>query len=297
MDFYQFEFRDADKLYLISIKSQFYLIKLIRFLTMILFCISIFVIIWLFVFAFYQHPDLIYCKTIKNLFYPRLEEFSWSLTNYYDLVKKDSDNQLLNQTIKCTTSGINLWSCIETYLYNASALNKVNIFKDNMDYFELTNYLNDQQKNAFGHNFILNCAISFKSIDKLFNCWIKFTCNYKVFILLHSILFELGMNWFICATLKKDLLLNQNNFINFHSHLVRNYKVMNILRYCQSLLILVNGFCYFLYGILPLALPFAYFIINTFNQDRFYVECVNLFIISLKYFVFLLESTKFFVTE
>lgn len=297
MDFHRIEFRDTEKLYLLSIRSQYYLVKIIRFFSFILFNLSFFVIIWLFLFAFYQHPDLIICKTAENVFYPKLNELnSWSMSNFYGFVQKDNQTYL-NQTIKCTSLRLDLWSCIESYLYDKNSVNRVNILKENMNYFELTEYLNNNQKKAFGHNHILNCEIHFKNIDRLFNCWIHFTCEYKLFIILHSILFELGMNWFICTTLKKDFILNQNSFLNFQVSLVRNFKVMNILRYCTCLLILLNGFCYFLYGILPLALPFAYFIINVLKADRIYVEYVNLAIISTKYLIFLLKSTKFFVTE
>lgn len=302
MDAHHARFRDAQKIFLLSLSSQYFLVSCIRFLCLVQFGLSIFVVVWLFAFAFYQHPDLINCKTIRNMFYPRLEDpTNWGLASYYDLSKQAGRPQLppsyLNQSIKCTSTKSDLWSCAETYFHNASTIQTTSVLKENMNYFELTEYLNFQQKNAFGRNFILNCAIYFRSIDRLFNCWIRFTCDYKMFIILHSILFELGMHWFIGSTLKKELVLNRNGLLNFHFSLARHHRIMSILRYCQCLLILVNCLCYLLYGILPLSLPFAFLIVNTLQQDRVYVEWVNLSIISLKYLTFLLKSTNFFVAE
>lgn len=302
MDSHHLRFRDAQKIFLLPLWSQSALIACIRFLCLLQFSLAIFVVFWLFAFAFYQHPDLINCKTIRNMFYPQLDDSTnWGLSSYYDLAKPTGRHQppppYVNQSIRCTSNKPNLWSCAETYFHNSSAYRTTSVLKENMNYFELTEYLNNQQKNAFGRHFILNCAIYFQSIDRLFNCWIRFTCDYKMFIMLHSILFELGMHWFIGNTLKKEFTLNRNSLINFHYSLARHQKIISILRYCQGLLILVNAFCYLLYGILPLSLPFAYWIVNTFKQDRAYVEWVNLAVILLKYLTFLLKSTRFFVTE
>ena len=298
MDSHHTQFRDIQRIFLLSLKSQYLLVGCIRFLSSIQFGLSIFVVLWLFVFAFYQHPDLISCKTIRNFFYFNLNDpASWG----YDLARKVGSQQYLNQSIKCTNPnlGLDLWSCTETYFTNTSSPRQTNIFKENMNYFELTDYIAQQQRNAFSRNFVLDCSIYFKSIDRLFNCleWIRFTCDYKMFIILHSILFELGIHWFISSTLKKNFILNRNGLLNFHLSLARNHKILTILRYCQCLLILVNCVCYLLYGILPLSLPFAYIIVNNLKQDRFYIEWVNLAVFALKYWTFLLKSTKFFVAE
>lgn len=180
MDIFNFAFRDAGKCFILSLRSQYFLIRLIRCLSTLLLTLSVFVIIWLFLFSFYTHPDLINCKTIQNIFNPHLDEITnWEFTGYYDSIRKDASNQL-NQTINCSTTGFDLWSCLESYIYNSEPKKAVDIHKKNMNYFELTEYLNNHQKNAFSRNHLLSCVIHFKSIDKLFNCWLKFTCDYKV---------------------------------------------------------------------------------------------------------------------
>lgn len=187
MDFHQFEFRDAEKYYLLSLRSQYFVIKIVRFLSSLLFVLSVFVIIWLFLFSFFTHPDQISCKTIKNIFYPRLDEITnWGFTNYYDVIKK---TEPYNQTINCSSTNYDIWSCLEIYLHNNRK--EMNL-KNNLNYHQLTEYLNNHRKNAFGHNYLLNCVIEIKTIDRLFNCWLEFTCDYKVILVLIYLKWDLN---------------------------------------------------------------------------------------------------------
>lgn len=296
MDAHYFQFRDTNKLHLLPFNLQNLLIRLLRYLSYFLFGLSVFVIIWLFLFAFAKKPDSIECHTI-NAYYSGFDESINHNLNfrYYDLIKRN--DSFLNQKIKCLMVRPDSWSCLEIYAHNSSLIGKVIVIKESMTYFDMTEYLSNQHAKAFQNNLILSCMMHFKSIDKLFVCIFEITCKYKLFAVLHFVLLEILINWFVMSTIRKDFIPIRNGFINSRNNFSHNHKILRILRYCQSVLILTNGLCYVLYGIVPLCLPFAYLIINYLQKDRLYVEFVNIIIIALKYLLFVLKSTKFYVNE
>ena len=146
-------------------------------------------------------------------------------------------------------------------------------------------HLNQVRRNSLHFSSRLSCTYSYQRLDQLFDCYPPGACEYKLFALRHLAVFQMGLAWFAYGSLgtRPEVQIEARRI-----QLRRDKHLLHTLRHAQAMLLMLNGFCFLVHGLVPLATPLVYIAVHFFQIALHSARMFSVGLIALQYLVFTL---------